>query len=295
MQRVARAKINLCLHVIGRRADGYHLLDGLTVFADLGDLISLDIGGSGVFLQVSCRNLPEKSEVVPAHTGNLAWRALAAVRRECLARGGPAPVTDSLTLSIEKIIPSGAGLGGGSADAAAVLKLVNETLGAPIDDARLAEIGLTLGADVPVCLAESCTRVQGIGDILEPVQGLPTLPAVLIWPGAPVATPDVFRRRQGAFDAPLTRQDMTRLVSDPIAGLSALGNGLTEAAIEVEPVIADALNALKTIEACRLARMSGSGSAVFGLFETRAEADTAAQTLRRARPDWWVRSTVLGD
>ena len=295
MQRIALAKINLCLHVVGRRADGYHLLDGLTTFADLGDLVSLDQGASGAFLQVSCTNLPPDSEVVPAHTGNLAWRALAAVHREASAQGRLSDGSGgTITLSIEKIIPSGSGLGGGSADAAATLKLVNEALGGPVGPDRLAEIGLALGADVPVCLAESSRRVQGIGDILSPVAGLSPLPAVLIWPGAPVSTPEVFRSRQGAFDRPLSEADLNRVLSDPIGGLSALHNGLTEAAIAVEPRIADALRALKTFNTCRLARMSGSGSAVFGLFETQGQADSAAGTLQTAHPNWWVRATVLG-
>ncbi|MCR9175056.1 MAG: 4-(cytidine 5'-diphospho)-2-C-methyl-D-erythritol kinase [Alphaproteobacteria bacterium] len=295
MRRIARAKINLCLHVVGRRPDGYHLLDGLTTFAALGDHVSLERTGSGAFLQVSCRDLPPGSEVVPTDTGNLAWRALAAVHRDALAQGTrPEVPNGSLTLSIEKIIPSGAGLGGGSADAAAALNLVNDALGRPVGPTQLAEIGLTLGADVPVCLAGSCRRVQGIGDVLSPALTLPPLPAVLIWPGAPVSTPKVFSRRGGGFDRALTEAELNRVLSDPIAGLAALHNGLTEAAISLEPRIADALKALENLKTCRLARMSGSGSAVFGLFETGGEADAAADRLRAAQPDWWVRATRLG-
>jgi 4-diphosphocytidyl-2-C-methyl-D-erythritol kinase len=301
MQRIARAKINLCLHVIGRRADGYHLLDGLTTFADLGDHVSLELAtgearGSGTFLQVTSTNLPIQSEVVPAHTGNLAWRALAAVYREAMSLDrAPDDPGSILRLEIQKIIPSGAGLGGGSADAAATLKLVNDALGAPISSDRLAAIGLTLGADVPVCLAESCMRVQGIGDRLDPVCGLPPLAAVLIWPGAPVTTPGVFRRREGAFDAALTDSDLARIKADPISGLSALHNGLTEAAIACEPRIAEALKALKNQKTCRLTRMSGSGSAVFGLFEARADSEAAADHLQNSHPEWWVRACILGD
>jgi 4-diphosphocytidyl-2-C-methyl-D-erythritol kinase len=294
---VARAKINLCLHVTGRRDDGYHLLDGITAFAEIGDIVQLERlntpAEAGDELAVSCVKLPKNAEVIPADRANLAWRALAAFRA-ALPPDAVEAITHAYRISVDKVIPSGAGLGGGSADAAAVLRLLDADLGAPIDRERLLQLGLGLGADVPVCLLQKTLRVSGIGEVLQPVTLAQSIPAVLIWPGVAMPTPAVFQRRTGDFDRPLTDADIERISTDPLGALAALDNGLADAAQAIQPVIGKALDRLGAARGCRLARMSGSGSAIFGLFDATTDADAAAAALSEAHPDWWVRSTEIG-
>lgn len=244
-------------------------------------------------LAVSCLKLPKNAEVIPADRSNLAWRALTDFRAALPAEQVQA-AAHPYRISIDKMIPSGAGLGGGSADAAAVLRLLSADLGDPIDPARLLELGLGLGADVPVCLMQKTLRVSGIGEVLQPVTLAQPLPAVLIWPGVTMPTPAVFQRRTGEFDRPLTDTDIDRFSGDPLGALAALGNGLTDAARAIQPVIGEALDRLAATGGCRLARMSGSGSAIFGLFDEIANANAAAESLSEAHPDWWVRSTRIG-
>lgn len=294
---VARAKINLCLHVTGRRDDGYHLLDGITAFAEIGDIVRLERLESPADTQdelaVSCLKLPKNAEVIPADQTNLAWRALTEFRAALPPEAAEA-IAHAYRISVDKVIPSGAGLGGGSADAAAVLRLLSADLGDPIDRARLLKLGLGLGADVPVCLLRKTLRVSGIGEVLQPVTLNRPLPAVLIWPGVTMPTPAVFRHRMGAFDRPLTDADLDRFSADPLGALAGLGNGLTDAARAIQPVIGQALDRLGAADGCRLARMSGSGSAIFGLFDEIVNAETAAAALSEVHPDWWVRSTQIG-
>lgn len=294
----APAKVNLCLHVTGRRADGYHELDSLVAFATIGDTVRVAPAEDGAFLQVSCREMPVgdggDTVVVPTGTGNLAWHAMAVAAR---ANGG----TRGLTVTLDKRLPAGAGLGGGSSDAAAVIRAV---MALPISSQRgstlpgatgdgLKAAALALGADIPMCLDPRPWRAGGIGEILTPVTIARDLPAVLVWPGRPVATPAVFRARAGEFGAPVPDAALQGLATNPIAALAGLRNDLTAAACRVEPAIRSALNAVGRLPGCRLARMSGSGSTVFGLFDSAALAAEAARLLAAARPGWWVRHAML--
>lgn len=279
--------MNLCLHVTGRRPDGYHELDSLVAFADIGDEVTATRCPDGARLAVFCDEMPvvpgASRPVVPVGTDNLAWRALAALAD---AIGG----TPGIEIALRKRLPAGAGLGGGSSDAAAVIRAAAALHG------RAGEAParpVALGADVPMCLAPRPWRARGIGELLQPVALAHDLPTLLVWPGRAVATPAVFGARTGGFGAGIPQAALALLARDPVAALAGLRNDLEAAALRVEAAIGEALAAVNRSPRCRLARMSGSGSAVFGLFERDADAAAAAAALARARPDWWVRATTL--
>lgn len=280
--RLAPAKINLALHVTGRRVDGYHLLDMLVAFADIGDRVTWAPGGG------SCRFLLEdrlqRPEPVPADTSNLAWRALALA-----GRLGGLDLAGCLT--VEKALPSGAGIGGGSSDAAAVLRLLLDGTGA--DEQLLRDRALALGADLPVCLAECPTRVEGIGERVTPVTLAHPLPVVLVWPGAGLSTPTVFTARRQGDHAAIPGSAVAGLATDPLNAIAGLRNDLEEAASRLLPAVGQALSALQDCDGCRIARMSGSGSTVVGYFADPEAAAAAAAGLAARAPGWWVRAATL--
>ena len=266
----APAKVNLFLHVTGRRADGYHLLDSLAVFPAVGDSLAytpaetLTLTLDGPF-----------AGPLQAESDNLVLRAarLLAARAGIVPRGA---------LRLTKNLPVASGIGGGSADAAAALRLLASAWRVPPADLGLA---LELGADVPVCLAGRPCRMQGIGESLLPAPGLPPCGLVLVNPGIAVPTPAVFRARTGGFTAAAA---LPRAWSDAAAmaeGLRPLANDLEAPAIGIAPEIGTVLAALRTLPGSLLARMSGSGATCFALFADPAAAARAAAVL--ARPDWW--------
>lgn len=268
IEEFAPAKVNLSLHVVGKRADGYHLLDSLVVFADVGDRVSLRQADRS-----SLTLTGPFAGAVPATPDNLVLRAAALAGVEA-------------RITLDKYLPVGAGIGGGSADAAAVLRGLARLGGSPVPEA------LTLGADVPVCVASRPARMQGVGERLGPFGPLPDLPMVLIHPGVPVATGAVFSALASTGGRPMPETiPAWRDVRDAVAWLGAQRNDLEVAAIAVEPQIAMVRNALIARHDCLLARMSGSGSCVFGLFPDHASARAAAADIFAARPDWWVRAT----
>mgnify|MGYP005989205313 CR=1 FL=1 len=269
----APAKINLALHVTGRRPDGYHLLDSLVVFAPVGDRITI---GAGAGLSLTVEG-PE-SAGVPSDMRNLALRAAA------LSGQGAALVLD-------KRLPSSSGIGGGSADAAATLRGMAAFHGGAVDDAQ----ALALGADVPMCLASRPVRVRGIGERLDPVT-LPPVAAVLVNPRRPVSTPAIFNALETRDNPPMP-DALPDLVGAAglIAFLKEMRNDLEAPARRVEPVINLVLTALGAQPGCGLARMSGSGATCFGLFAREADAHAAARQIGRAKPDWWVAGGLLGD
>ncbi|MDE2239082.1 MAG: 4-(cytidine 5'-diphospho)-2-C-methyl-D-erythritol kinase [Rhodospirillales bacterium] len=264
----APAKVNLYLHVTGKRADGYHLLDSLAVFPAVGDevtveaadALTLSLGGPfGAALQSEPDNLLLK-----------AARALAPGR--------------GARLSLEKNLPVASGIGGGSADAAACLRALSALWEIKIAD--LPGIALQLGADVPVCLRSSPARMQGIGEILAPAPRLPEFGMVLVNPGVAVPTPSVFKARTGAFSPAPALPAMWPNAAAMAADLRLCGNDLQAVAISIQPVIGDVLTALAALPGALLARMSGSGATCFALFNTAAEAE-AATTALAARSGWW--------
>ena len=287
LAEIAPAKVNLTLRVTGRRADGYHDIESLVTFAALGDrlaltpgnALSLTVGGPGAGLTgADAENLVLK-----------ATRALAG-RVAGLKAGA---------FHLHKTIPVAAGLGGGSADAAAALRLLARANNLATDDPRLIEAARATGADVPVCLDPRPRVMRGIGDILSGPLPLPRLSALLVNPGTALPTKVVFAGwsptpkigAKDTADLPETRKWGELDLLDWLAGES---NDLEAPAIAVAPVIARVLGALRELAGCRLARMSGSGASCFGLFLSAAEMAAAAQVLRGKFPDWWIAETTLG-
>jgi 4-diphosphocytidyl-2-C-methyl-D-erythritol kinase len=279
----APAKLNLYLHVTGRRADGYHLLDSLVAFADIGDRVSavpaprlsLDIAGP----------------FAPGLAGedvqqNLVCRAATALA----AKLGRAP---EAALTLEKNLPVASGIGGGSSDAAAALKALAALWHAPIDEAGLSAIAATLGADVPVCVRGRASFFGGIGDEISDAPALPPVAVVLVNPGIALPTAAVFRARSGAFSAPARFADAPRSVADLATVLAERRNDLTDAALGIVPAIGAVLGTLEAQPGALVARMSGSGATCFALFETAAAAEAAAATLGSEQPRWWVAAGKL--
>ena len=279
---LAAAKINLALHVTGRREDGYHLLDSIVVFADVGDRVAI-APADRLSLELSGRF----ADHAPGDATDLAWRAAEAF----YAHAG---MRRSVAIRIEKAIPAGAGLGGGSADAAAVLTGLNRLHGCALSQQELAAIGLKLGADVPMCLAGTALRARGIGEALDPMRGWPALPLVLVWPGCAVSTPAAFARLARRDNCGLPDPVDMRTPRQMAEWLQTCRNDLEGPALRIAPDIGDALDELRATPGCLLARMSGSGSGCFALYSEPAEAERAASTLRLARPTWWVSAAVAG-
>ena len=276
----APAKVNLTLRMRGRRADGYHELESLVAFADVGDtLILSDVDRDG--LEVAGPFAGKSGPVAD----NLVLKALAAIREriEGLKTG---------RFLLEKNVPVAAGLGGGSADAAAALRLVARANGLAIDDDRFISAARAVGADVPVCLDPQPRVMRGIGEMLSRPLDLPALPAVLVNPGVALATRDVFARMTVERTECAVR-DVPREFDALIEFLKQDGNDLTSAATACAPVVAEVLDALQRLPAIKLARMSGSGATCFALFGTSAEAAAAAKRLGE-RKSWWVQTTTLG-
>ena len=281
----APAKVNLTLHVTGRREDGYHELDSLVVFAGVADLLTLD-PKRPAGLDVS-GPMADGAGLLQDNLVLKAMRALQA-RKEGLRVGH---------FSLVKRLPAQAGLGGGSSDAAGALRLLADLNGMKPDDALIVEAAQATGADVPVCLIHQAVRMRGIGDQISLVKRMPPLDAVLIKPQASIATPKVFEelglgRGMVVPQTPVEWPDSF----DPLTWIRAIRDGrndLETPATHLAPVIALCLSALKGTQGCLVARMSGSGSAVFGLYRSTDHARSAAQRLATHHPDWWVRQTLL--
>lgn len=271
----APAKVNLALHVTGQRADGYHLLDSLVVFADLGDRVTASPART-----LSLHVTGPRAEGVPTGPDNLVLRAARLLAPDRGAR-----------LLLDKHLPAAAGIGGGSSDAAAALRVL-----ARLWDMPLPAPGATavLGADVPVCLDPRPRRMAGIGEILSDVPPLPPAWLVLVNPGVPVPTPAVFRGLARTDGAPMpARLPHCRDAATLAAFLIGLRNDLEPPARALQPQIAESLAALGKQQGCLLARMSGSGATCFGLFAAEAPARGAAAALEAAAPGWWVRAARM--
>jgi len=283
----APAKVNLTLRVGGRRADGYHNIDSLVVFAGECDTLRLTLGDTPV-LSVDGPFVVQSGPV----EYNLVVKAAKALAREV-------PALKSGHFELAKNLPAAAGLGGGSSDAAAALRLLARLNDIPLSDARLRTAARAIGADVPVCLDLRARIMRGTGEILSEPLVLPALHAVLVNPGITTATKDVF----AAFDAmnpdatvelPATMFPHDADEPTLITWLNLQSNDLEPAAASLHPLIGETLSALRAAPGCKLARMSGSGATCFGLFEMKA-ADAAAQILQDRHPDWWVRATVFSE
>lgn len=283
---LAPAKINLFLHVGAPGADGYHPLCSLMVFADLGDRVSVEVGEgrltvSGPF----AGGLGRESD-------NLIIQAVRAFVAEL---GRP---MGELAFSLEKHLPVASGLGGGSSDAGAALRLIRDVFAPGFDDVRLERVAASLGADGAACLWGRPVLAQGRGERLSPAPGLPPLDAVLVNPGVAVSTPAVYR----AFDAagmfgdiaPPALPEAFETVQEVAAWLSRMSNDLEAAAIGVAPEVGAVLATLRDEPEVLLARVSGSGGTCFALCADDMAAGTLAERLEAMAPGWWVRRCRLG-
>lgn len=280
----APAKVNLSLRVLGRRPDGYHLLDSLIVFAGCGD--SLEAWpAEGLSLEVVG---PFAAALAgePAGADNLVLRAARLLAGEL---GEPR----GARLRLTKRLPVAAGLGGGSADAAATLRALLRLWGLSLDPAALRALGAKLGADVPVCLYGRPAYVGGIGETIKPAPALPPAWLLLVNPGVPLSTPKVFQAREGAFSAAARWDEAPADLPALAALLAAGGNDLEAPARRLCPAVGEVLAALAEIDGCRLARMSGSGATCFGLFGDAQAARAGARVLSAAHPGWWVEAAPM--
>lgn len=291
---LAPAKLNLFLHVVGRRDDGLHLLQSLVCFADVADQVSVQrTGGPGTPLQFVASG-PFAHDLDGDAGSNLVVRAAVGLAHLT------GRTTDGLRLTLQKNLPVASGIGGGSTDAAAALRALTAFWGldaaddAALADADLARLGLSLGADVPVCLAAVPALMQGVGDQVTPCAIPMGIGVLLVNPGAPVSTPAIFRSfaAKGVFSPPRAGLSGT----EPRAWFEELAtchNDLQAAAAELCQPINAVLAALEACDGVRLRRMSGSGATCFALFETIASARQACATLQQARPDWWCAAGAL--
>ncbi len=281
MVEPARAKLNLDLLVLGRRPDGYHELDSLVVFAEVGDRLALEPGDDDgdLLLETSGPFAPE----LPPAGDDIVLRA-AHLLQPLRGRAGTPPPPRGARLRLEKNLPVAAGIGGGSADAAAALRLLDRLWGLGFGADRMAAVGAALGADVPVCVSSRPARMAGVGGYLSPAPVLPECGLLLANPGAALATPAVFRARAGAFSEPAALPARWADAAAMARDLQGLRNDLEAPAAALCPPVGEALAALRALPGCLLARMSGSGATCFGLFADAAAAERAAVLLPAA---WW--------
>ncbi|RCW87963.1 4-(cytidine 5'-diphospho)-2-C-methyl-D-erythritol kinase [Phyllobacterium bourgognense] len=277
---IAPAKINLALHVTGRRDDGYHLLDSLVVFAHIGDKVSATPAPFDSF-EVS----GPFGRALPDDETNLVLKARNALRARFPEKGAP------VAIHLEKHLPIASGIGGGSSDAAATLRALTVLWG--IETNELAAIGLTLGADVPMCLYGQPLIARGIGEEIEGIDGFPHLPMVLVNSGLATSTPQVFSALVKRDNQSLPALPNFSSVHDVCLYLGQTDNHLFSAAEKLTPAIGDAMKALRSTDP-RLVRMSGSGGTCFAIYGSDHEAEAAAAALKRAQPGWFVVATHNG-
>lgn len=274
----APAKLNLYLHVTGRRADGYHLLDSLVAFSDIGDRLSI-APADRLSLAITG---PFAGDLVQEDVRtNLVWRAAEMLA----ARLERAP---HVAITLEKNLPVASGIGGGSSDAATALKALAAHWQATLDEPALCALAGELGADVPVCVVARPAFFGGIGDEIVSAPRLPPAPLLLVNPGIALPTASVFRARSGAFSPPARFSEAPASVAALAALLAARRNDLSDAAIGLVPAIGTVIDRLAAQPGALLARMSGSGATCFALFETNAAAEAAAVSLKIEQPRWWI-------
>ena len=272
IELLAPAKVNLTLHVTGKREDGYHNLDSLVMFADVGDQITV-CAAPKTTLEV----IGPMASGVPCDGNNVILQA-ASLLPEVAAN-----------IVLQKHLPHAAGLGGGSSDAAATLRAL-----ARLGNCDLPSDTVGIGADVPICLHAATARMQGVGEQITPLTELPSLDAVLVNPNLPVLTAEVFKRLRDSHNAPMPDEMPEKMgANELIEWLKTMRNDLQAPAIEAEPVIEQVFQALEVTPGCRLVRMSGSGGTCFGLYDDAETAAAAAGRLRENFPSWWVTATTL--
>lgn len=286
-----RAKVNLTLRVVGRRVDGYHDLESVVAFADCADRLTLTPGP-----ELSLQTTGPLASACGETTDNLVLKAARLL-------AGKIPDLKSGTFVLEKVLPVAAGIGGGSADAAAALRLLARLNDIPLDDERLREVALATGADVPVCLASRACDMTGVGDSLMPLSP-PKMPCVMVNPCVPVATKDVFAAlglRNGQLLVGVTDVVMQASpwpeeggsLEEWVEALAAGVNDLEAPAMKIQPLIGEVLSALNATNGAWLSRMSGSGATCFAIYENTADAKRAADKISKEHPEWWVHAGTL--
>ncbi|OHV75880.1 4-(cytidine 5'-diphospho)-2-C-methyl-D-erythritol kinase [Rhizobium sp. LCM 4573] len=280
----APAKINLALHVVGQRADGYHLLESIVTFAKASDRLSFSPAADDDFSVSGRFGVMLSGDPKP----NLVLAARDRLRQAVIAAGGEAP---PVTIHLEKNLPIAAGIGGGSADAAATLRGLMRLWNAHLPETELAAIALSLGADVPMCLKGAPSMARGIGEELTPLASLPSFALVLGNPLIGVSTPDIFRYLARRDNPPIEAQP-----GDWLSYLTGLRNDLEQPAKTLVPEIGE-LTAMIEAEGALLTRMSGSGATCFGIFSSIEAAEIAAENLGRRKPGWYFQAaeTVAGN
>ena len=286
----APAKVNLTLRVLGRRADGYHDLESLVAFADVADRLALAVGDA-----LTLTVLGPGASQAGAEADNLVTKAARALAARV-------PGLRAGAFRLDKRLPVAAGLGGGSADAAAALRLLARANKLAPNDPRLHDAARATGADVPVCLDPRPRIMRGIGEILSAPLPLPRLHALLVNPGVAVSTKLVFSGWKPSANPIRASDTAANFAGLPnmqnkqelLRWLASEASDLETPAIALEPAIAEVLASLRAAAGCRLARMSGSGATCFALFSSAADSASAGKSLRIKFPDWWIVETVLG-
>ncbi len=273
----APAKVNLALHVTGRRSDGYHLLDSLVVFAGIGDHLTVRPAQT-----LSMTVAGEGADAIPTDDRNLVMQAAKLLD---LSKGA--------AIHLDKTLPTASGIGGGSSDAAASLRALSRLWSVPEPSPGAT---LPLGADLPVCMAARPIRMRGIGEQLDPLPPLPELHMVLVNPRQGVSTPAVFKHLTKRDNPPMQDPPVAASAAEFTTWLAGQRNDLQAPAIAALPVIADGIKGLQATPNCLLARMSGSGATCFGLYAHAAQAHHAAAQFQAENPGWWVAAgPVLSD
>jgi 4-diphosphocytidyl-2-C-methyl-D-erythritol kinase len=286
----APAKVNLTLRVLGRRADGYHDLESLVTFADVADRLALTMGDA-----LTLTVLGPGASQAGAEADNLVTKAARALAARV-------PGLRAGAFRLDKRLPVAAGLGGGSADAAAALRLLARANKLAPNDPRLHDAARATGADVPVCLDPRPRIMRGIGEVLSAPLPLPRLHALLVNPGVAVSTKLVFSGWKPSAspirvsDTAANFADLPNMQDEEklLRWLASAANDLEAPAIALEPAIAEVLASLRAAAGCRLARMSGSGATCFALFSSALDTASAGKSLRAEFPDWWIAETVIG-
>ncbi|TDQ63912.1 4-diphosphocytidyl-2-C-methyl-D-erythritol kinase [Maritalea mobilis] len=278
-QEPAPAKINLALHIVGQRTNGYHELESLCVFTELCDELTATPSDHDELVLTG-----PFGKVLRGERSNIVLKALSLFRQNY-----PNVLPDGLRIVLDKALPVAAGIGGGSADAAAMLRLANHISGLELKLEDMMDMALELGADVPMCLLSRTSFVDGVGENLDPMPDFPKLQLVLANPGKPVSTADIFRKLTEKENPPLVRDAADyRHITAITMWLEGTRNDLQKPAIQFLPEIGDMLMDLGEQKGCLLSRMSGSGATIFGMFGTAGEAMLAAQAFRKKWPNAWV-------
>ena len=282
VDKEARAKINLSLLVTGRKPDGYHTLDSIVFFVSFCDRLSYRIAKE-LSLEIS----GPFGDPLANGRNNLIIQAAEAFKNKCQLNMG-------VTIRLEKNIPVSAGLGGGSANAATTLLALNELYQTGLSRASLAEIGLTIGADVPVCLFGETARVQGIGEKIEPFDFLHKFGVVLVNPRVTISTARVFSRFNSDFSEVMSADTLSELSAmQNFSSFKMLKNDLEVPATQLCPEISEVLAALRSEDDCIVAGLSGSGPTCFGLFQTSEKAERVVGRLGKRNTNWWLEATAI--